>query len=109
MIRISKIDNELSIFKENVVILYQKSVFNEKILYLLNIFNVDIEYICDDDKENWGKVYKDIPVISPKHLEFIIKNKKDKFFSVEKIGVVLQIVGNNSELIEKAKKWELKT
>lgn len=63
-IQISKIDDKMSIYKENKIILWKLNFCDAKYIMgiLADFASEKIEYIADD--EHAGETYKDIPVIS---------------------------------------------
>ncbi len=69
MIPISIIDNELSIFKENKVVIWGTGKFSHEITKLLTDFSVEIYAYCDNDPEKWGKSHYEKPIISPDELK----------------------------------------
>lgn len=68
MIRISQIDNELSIYKNNTVVLFGVGEGFEDIANLLVKNNVKIDYVCDINKEICGKYHCNFSVLSVEEL-----------------------------------------
>lgn len=92
MIRISQIDDKFSIYKENVVVLIGIGAGTKQIIELMQYHKIEINYICDNHKDSWGKIVEGIPIISPPHMEQIAKKE----------NIVAQIsVNNMAEGIEK--------
>lgn len=91
MIRISQIDSKLSIYKDKIVVLFGGGEGFKEILILFKHHKIDIEYICDNDKNKWGEIFEHIPIISPKHLEHIANNK------LLSNKIVVQIVNKNAK------------
>lgn len=85
MIPISKIDLELSIYKDNLVIMFGIGEIGKKLLNLMSSFDIKPAYICDNDSVKWGQTYTEIPIISPKQLAEI--NKKNS-------NVLIQLATN---------------
>lgn len=88
MIRISQIDDRFSIYKENTVVLLGVGQGTKQLLDLMCYHNIDIHYICDNNKDNCGKVLEGITVISPSHLQQLSQSKNTQH------GVVVQIAVN---------------
>lgn len=85
MIRISQIDENLSIYIDNTVILLGLGNGFKQMFDLLNYFRIKIDYICDNNKENWGKIRHDLKVISPPDLKKLIKNGNSNIIVQESI------------------------
>lgn len=83
------------IYKENTIVLYGIGKGFNKIVNLFRKNNINIELICDNNKKNWGELVDGIPVISPNHLNYIIKNRHNKKFIVG--DIVLQISSSDIE------------
>lgn len=64
MIRISQIDDNLSIFKKNSVIVWGKDENVEKMVNLLLYHEITIKGICDFDESNVGESINGIPILS---------------------------------------------
>lgn len=64
MIRISQIDDDLSIYKENKVIIWGANKNGEKMIDLFNFLKINILAVCDFDQSKVGKKIKQIDVIS---------------------------------------------
>lgn len=107
MIRISQIDSEFSIYKNNIVVLLRKDEINDNLFRLLKYNKVTPKYICDPNKQHWGKVVRNMPVISPKQLNLMVKEQK----KTKNKGIVVQVVSNKIEntLIEKILSYGVKS
>lgn len=68
MIPISKIDPDLSIYRENTVVIWGAGRYCRKILKLLQYFQVEVSYICDSNELLWSKELEGISIISPETL-----------------------------------------
>lgn len=68
MSAISKIDSNLSIYRQNTVILWGAGIFGNKLHEMLKEFQIVVEAFCDNDSEKWGTLHFGIPVISPDEL-----------------------------------------
>lgn len=82
MIRISQIDDKLSIYKDNVVVLLGVSSETKNIINILKYHDINIKYLCheNDSTNNW---LKEIEVISFNQLYQISKEIKK--------GIVVQV------------------
>lgn len=69
MIRITQIDEKLSIFKDNTVILWGANKHCEKMIDLFNYHNVKVFAICDFDSNKSGEKIKGIEIISLSQLK----------------------------------------
>lgn len=67
--RLSKIDQNLTIYKENSVVIWGTGSAGKRIYRLLRVNEININYFCDSDCDKWGKEYCGVKVISPKELE----------------------------------------
>lgn len=68
MIPISQIDPELSIYKENTVVIWGAGKFGREILRLLQNFSVEVSYFCDSNPKLWKTEVEGIPVILPQEV-----------------------------------------
>lgn len=64
MIRLSKIDGELSILKENKVVIFGAGELGKYVKRLLNNLNIKECCFCDNDHNKWGTFLLDTPIIS---------------------------------------------
>lgn len=88
--RISKIDSNLSIYKENKVIICGGGS-NGHVFSLLNQFkdfNIKVYAICENNKSFWGQKYENIPIISPAELKKLTEENDD---------IIVQIGGIHKE------------
>lgn len=92
MIRISQIDDEYRIYKESIVVLTNKGAETKEMIDLLRYHKIHISYVCDKKMNNWGKIFGDIPIISPAQLKIMLQNKNQQ-------KVVVQFTTN------KANEW----
>lgn len=67
--RVSKIDGDLTIYKDNFVIIWGASGAGEKIYKFLYSHQVEVAYFCDKDPKKWGLDHCGVRVISPEALE----------------------------------------
>lgn len=96
MIRISQISDDLSVYKENQVVLFGIGYGLKTIIELLHYHEIDIDYICDNNKSYWGKYVNDIQVISPRQLKQLTQGNNAQTSGGG--GIVVQIaVSNTSE------------
>lgn len=100
MIKISQIDDELSVYKKNIVILIGIGHITKQFIDLLDSHNIETSYICDiSDENNWGKYYKGLEIISPIQLQRLIKLNG---LSNQSKEIILQISSQNISItIEK--------
>lgn len=75
MIRISQIDDKFSIYKENIVVLLGIGQGTNQIIDLMNHHRINVDFICDNNKNNFGKIFNGIQIISPIHLQELAKSK----------------------------------
>ncbi len=68
MIPISQIDPELSIYKENTVVIWGAGMYGREMVKLLQSFQIPVAYFCDSDPAKWKTEIQGIPVILPQHL-----------------------------------------
>lgn len=78
MIKISQIDSKLSVYKNNIVILWGVSEHTEKMIDLLNYHKIKIFAICDFNVEKSDKKLNEIDIISLLEL----KSLSDKGYSL---------------------------
>lgn len=90
MIRISQIDDGFTIFNDSVVILLGLGSGTNQILDLYKQNEINIDYFCDNNKENFGKSFYGIPVISPEKLQKLASLKEEY-----DDNIVVQISINN--------------
>lgn len=64
MIRISQIDEKLSIFRRNSVVLLGIGKGNHELINLLRFYKINIKCICDNDPKYTNKLLDNIPVYS---------------------------------------------
>lgn len=93
MIRISKIDDKLSIYKENKVILWGCGKFGKKMKTLIEYHNIDILAFCDNNEDLHGTYFEGTQIISPKQL-------KDMRIVDDKIVVQIAFLADDKELVE---------
>lgn len=100
MIRISQIDDEFSIYKENTVVLLGIGHGTRAIFDLFKYHKIDINYICDNNKENFGKILEGIPVISPAHLQQLAQSENNQMSGggllCKLLCIILIVISNNS-------------
>lgn len=92
MITINEIRDDFDIYKRNTVILWGCGIFGGHFIDFASKADINIEACCDNDEKKWGTKFHDIPVISPKELESLSKEKN--------ILVQLSVQNNNEILIE---------
>jgi len=68
MLPLSKIDDQLTVFRKNRVVLFGASSAGKKVLKQLQEEKIDIYCFCDNDREKWGKTVEGIKVVSPNEL-----------------------------------------
>lgn len=73
--KISKIDSDLTIYKDNCVIIWGASGAGERIYKLLRGYQIDIAYFCDKDHNKWGTEFCGLKVISPVELDRLYTSK----------------------------------
>lgn len=69
MIPISRIDPELRFYRDKIVVLFGCGYYGQVIAKLLKIFDIEVSYFCDNDKNKWGGTISGVPIISPKKLK----------------------------------------
>lgn len=94
MIRITKINERLSIFKECKVFLWGAGMRSKEMLKLLTFHGVTVKGICDNNQQLWGRVFdeEDIPIISPKELQEISRS--------EKVTLQISFEGDDKTVVE---------
>ena len=90
MIRLSKIDDKLSIYNDKEIVLFGAGNNGKQIKRSLEYKGFRIAYFCDNDKKKWGKKLDGIDIISPDCL-IQLYNKK----------TLIQISSIHSRQIEK--------
>lgn len=96
MISITQIDENLTIFKENKLILWG---IDETIFLMFKSFEIDTVYFCDDKRKDEG-TFSRVPIITEDELAEIIENDCNS----DNKGIIVQIsrnVRNISEVINK--------
>lgn len=93
MIRISQIDDNLGIYKENTVILLGIGHGTKELLDLIHYHEIYVDYICDNNEDNWGKKLEGIPVISPPHMQQLAQSENSQ--NSARGEIVVQIAINN--------------
>lgn len=74
----NKIVDKFEIYKENTVVLLGVGD-GAKLLYQLFKNNkLNINYFCDNNKDNWGKLIENIPIISPPQLQQLVQSKNSQ-------------------------------
>lgn len=77
MIPISRIDSELSIYKNATVIIWGTGKYGSKISNIFKMKNINIKYFCDNDESKWGQDYQGVEIISPTELKHLFSDGKD--------------------------------
>jgi Predicted nucleoside-diphosphate sugar epimerases len=75
MLKFSKIDDELSIYKGKEIILFGAGNNGKIIKKSLEHKGFKIAYFCDNDEKKWGEKLDNIEIISPDHLYEIYDEK----------------------------------
>lgn len=75
MIRFSKIDDKLTIYKEKEIILFGAGGHGKRIKKELESKGFEIAYFCDNDEKKWGTEIENLKVISPENLCEIYNEK----------------------------------
>ncbi len=73
MIRITQIDENQSIFRENKVVLFGAGHTGKTIFKLLQQFDIKVYAYCDNNENLWGTTVNGIKVISPAELQELVK------------------------------------
>lgn len=68
MIQWSKIDDKLTIYKENKVILFGASRTGWDVKRVLEAEGCKVTHFCDNNSQKWGTTVEGLPVISPEQL-----------------------------------------
>lgn len=71
------IDKQLSVYKENMVVLYGISSYTKIIYDLMHSLGININFICDENKSNWDNTFEEIPIISPLKLKQLANKKRN--------------------------------
>lgn len=72
--KIGKIDEKLSIFKNNKVVIWNTNEFSIKTMKLLKSFEIEIFAFCYDSVEENDLTIEDVPVISVEKLQEYVNN-----------------------------------
>ncbi len=75
MIRFSKIDDKLTIYRENKVILFGAAKTGCGIKRTLERVGIQIQYFCDNDPDKWNTQVKGVRVLSPAELTQVCDNE----------------------------------
>lgn len=103
-IRISQIDSELTIYRQNTLVLYGVVGGIVNMISLLDLFDVRPEIICTEEQEHWGLSLNGIKVISQKDLEKLqskVKQGKTKKEIVVQIALRKDEYDGNQEEIQR--------
>lgn len=80
MIPISQIDPELSIYKENTVVIWGAGFFGKELLRLFRHFKIEVTCVCDSNEDLWSKTLEGVSIVSPKEVETLQKEKAGNLF-----------------------------
>lgn len=69
MIRFSKIDDKLTVYKENEVVLFGSGFWGRDIKKTLEFHGIKISIFCDNDERKWGSDVEGIKILSPAQLK----------------------------------------
>lgn len=72
----SQIDDNFSIYKDNTVVLLARGNHTFQLIRLMRYHNIEIDYICDNKKENIGGFFLGVPVISAPQLKKLASENK---------------------------------
>ena len=97
MIRLSKIDGELSLLKENKVVIFGAGALGIYTKKLLDYLNIDVYYYCDNDNSKWGTTLNGVSIISMDKLKKIYDDSTVILIAVnDKVAKIIkkQLVDN---------------
>ncbi len=77
MIKITKIDKDLSIYKKNKVIIWNATNLGIAMLNYLKEFNIEVYAFCDSNYNLWDTLVESVPVISPFKLAALVRNNEN--------------------------------
>ncbi len=77
MIKITQLDENLSIYKKNKVIIWSATNFGPLMLKYLKEFNIEVYAFCDNNPKLWNTFINSVPVISPIKLANLINNNEN--------------------------------
>lgn len=103
MIPISKIDPELKIYKDKIVVIFMGGgdmELSENISRLLKVLNIKVDYFCDNNPNKWDKEVDGIRVISPYRLIRLQSKESEKDVLVH-LALEQEIESKVKEEIEK--------
>lgn len=69
MIRISKVDDKLTIYSKGSVVVFGAGKSGRRIFRQLEFFGIDIEGFCDSDENKWGSTFEGKKVLSLEELK----------------------------------------
>lgn len=76
MIQVSKIDDKLTIYRENEIVIWGAGESGKYIYSALTYFGIQVRAFCDSDEAKWGQTLFELPVISPSELEALYTTSK---------------------------------
>lgn len=81
------INEDFNIYKNKTVVLLGIDSTTKPIFDLMSLLEINIDFICDNNKNNWGNLFENVPIISPLKLKQLANNKKS--------GLIIQIATQN--------------
>ena len=68
MIRFSKIDDKLTVYKGKEIVLFGAGGHGKRIKRELESNGFEVAYFCDNNEKKWGSEFESVKIISPKDL-----------------------------------------
>lgn len=78
MIKLTQIDDNLSVYKENTVVLLGLGQGTKQIFDMFKHHKINVAFICDNNAENVGKFLDGVQVISPDMLQQLTQSKTNQ-------------------------------
>ncbi len=94
-IRVTQIDENQSIFRENKVVLFGAGSTGKIILELLKQFDIEVHSYCDNNEGLWGTLVNGIKVISPAELQELTRADKNILVQVT-VGAIQSFIMSKS-------------
>lgn len=77
MIKLSKIDEELNVYKDNTVVFLGYGNDSSLLLNLFTQNNLNVQYISDNNKQNITQEFGNIQFVPTSHLKTLVNNHKE--------------------------------
>lgn len=69
MIKLTKIDEHIEVYRDKKVVIWGTGDFGRKLYHVFEYFKVDVIAFCDNNEQKWGSKINDICIISPSELK----------------------------------------